>query len=905
MKKLLKKAKQIAILILAISLTGCSNDDVELPKVIAGFTYTVNIDTGTVTFINISENSRTYSWDFGDGTNSVEINPIKTYANGTYTVILEASNPAGASNTFEDEITILIPEIATLPISFDGENTNYNAETFGGASFAIVDNPDPSGSNTSTSKVGAVTNIGAAFEGFYFDLGSPIDLTALGSISMNFWSDTPVNVLLKLEEGSAGPTEATAGHTGTGWETIYFTFDSTANYSRFTMFVDGPGTTAGTFYLDDIMQINTDDIPCPETDLELPIDFDCNGIAYADKIEGNVSFEVVDNPELSGINSEDTKVGQITNTGENWENAFFNLDTAVDFSVEKGISLKLFSDQALPIKLKFEDGTEAPVEADVDHGGTGWEELLFNYTSSASYNDMILFVDGPGTAAGTFYVDDIKQVTGESCEAETMQSLGGADLNLTFMSDPSASIIEDGGAFEWVDNPDFGNDVNESCKVGKITKLGNNPWDNNQIDLDAKLDFNANEGLKIKVWSSLANTEVRIKLEEIGNPGNNVEQFLTTSVTSAWEELTFPFTSADSDKFNKIVIFFDLNANNTDTYYFDDLMVYGTGSGGGGGGTFDDGLLTNGDFETGVAAPDWYGNAANVVEQGENFVNEANIMTVVNPWEVNLSQAVALEADKTYEFSFVAYTDDTTGSRSMIAGIGEAADNFDSVTETPVLTSTAQTFTYQLTVNYNDFANSRVLFDMGAETGFVFIDDVSLFCLDCDSGGGGGGGTGDNLAANGDFETGDETGWLLFQNGGSVTIDNSVNNGGSWSGKLVVTDSGGNPAFKQERIGSGTVAAGDTVQITFDYIGSISQPGAVVNVLLFGEGAGGAVPFTHVFNPGPAPSGSWTPFTGTFTIPGGTDVSEGISFLIETVCGAVTGCGVTMNIDNVVVTLNP
>ena len=266
MKKLLKKAKQISILILALSLTGCTNDDVELPKVVAGFTYTVNIDTGTVTFINISEASRTYVWEFGDGTSSTEINPIKTYPNGTYTVILKAINPAGASDTFEDEITISIPEIATLPITFDGANTNYNAVTFGGVSFVIVDNPDLSGSNTSASKVGAITNIGAAFEGFYFDLGSDIDLTTNKSISMNFWADSPVNVLLKLEEGSAAPIEATASHGGTGWEVIYFTFDSAASYSRFTMFVDGPGTTAGTFYLDDIMQINTADIPCLETE---------------------------------------------------------------------------------------------------------------------------------------------------------------------------------------------------------------------------------------------------------------------------------------------------------------------------------------------------------------------------------------------------------------------------------------------------------------------------------------------------------------------------------------------------------------------------------------------------------------------------------------------------------------
>ena len=82
------------------------------------------------------------------------------------------------------------------------------------------------------------------------------------------------------------------------------------------------------------------------------------------------------------------------------------------------------------------------------------------------------------------------------------------------------------------------------------------------------------------------------------------------------------------------------------------------------------------------------------------------------------------------------------------------------------------------------------------------------------------------------------------------------------------------------------------------------QPGAVFNVLLFGEGTAGAS-FTHVFNPAPTLTDSWTSFTGTFTIPAGTDVSGGISFLIETVCGGDVGCSVSANIDNVSITLNP
>ncbi|WP_370477382.1 carbohydrate binding domain-containing protein [Tamlana flava] len=570
MKTLLKIFKYSVLLWIVTFFMGCEEDDALLLELDAAFTYTVNIDTGTVTFINISENAYKYEWSFGDGTSSTLFNPVKTFENGTYTVSLKAMNVAGASDTFESEITILIPEIASLPISFDGANTKYEAQVFGGVAFDIVDNPDPSGANPNTSKVGEITNSGSQWEGFYFDLGSPLDLSTLKTIKMLFWSDAPISILLKLEEGTSGNIETTANHRGAGWEEIMFTFNSAASYSRLTMFVDGPGTASGKFYIDDITQIETPPDPC---------------------------------------------------------------------------------------------------------------------------------------------------------KSETMQSLVGADFNLTFMEDPSASIIEDGADFSWIDNPDFDNGVNKSCKVGQITKLGNNPWDNNQIDLDSKLDFTSNTGLKIKVWSARANTEVRIKLEEIGNPSNSTEQFVTTSVTSAWEELMFPFTGADSGKFNKIVIFFDLNANNTDTYYFDDLVLYGTGSGVG---PFDDGLLTNGDFENGGTA--WSGNALNVQMDGGNSYNLADVTAAGNPFDVNLSQVVAIEQGKNYTLTFDASSD---RNRTILAGIGLNQDPWTAATETVSLTTTTQTFTLNLSSADFGIANSRVLFDMGAELGVVVIDNVSLICTNC------------------------------------------------------------------------------------------------------------------------------------------------------------------------------
>ena len=594
MKQLITRTGIICLLVITVAFLGCEDDDDNnLPQVVASFAQTINEDTGRVSFINLSENADSYTWDFGDGTTSTEINPVKTYPTGNYTVILTAKNGAGAEGTFEDEIRINIPLPITFPVNFDDANVNYEVSVFNGATFAIVENPDPTGANASTSNVGQITNSGAAFEGFFFNLGDPLDLAEQKSVRVLFWSDTPVDVLLKLEEGTGADVEVTTSHGGTGWEVIYFTFDSPDAFSRFTLFVDGPGTTAGTFYIDDISQINTADIPCTDTLLEIPIDFDCEGIDYATKIIGNVSFTVVDNPQLSGINSDPTMVGQITNAGVNWENAFFNLDTAIDFAMDKGVRLKLYSDQALPILLKFEDGTEAPVENVQNHSGSGWEELTFTLNSSGSYNDMVIFVDGPGTAAGTFFVDDIEQVSvmvPDPCTPETTQSLDAADFNLTFQTDPTASIASFDAGLSFVDNPDFDNAVNTSCKVGQIDRSGAALFANNQIDFDAKFDFNANGGFKMKVWSPNVGTNVLVKLEDKTNAAINVEVAAATSVASAWEELTFNFDSGESGKYDKIILFFELNTNTEETYFIDDFRLFsagGTGVGCTGGPTMD------------------------------------------------------------------------------------------------------------------------------------------------------------------------------------------------------------------------------------------------------------------------------------------------------------------------------
>ncbi|MCA0133372.1 PKD domain-containing protein [Winogradskyella alexanderae] len=596
MKKPIQGLRIMTLLLFVLTYWGCEDDDMVKPVLEAKFTHTINQDTGTVSFINVSSNASSFTWDFGDGTSSTIINPEKTYVTGTYTITLTAKNSDGDTDTFDDTITIQIPEEVEVPITFDNPLVDYNVGTFNGASFAIVENPDPSGANPDVSNVGALTNIGAAFEGFFFDLGMPLDLTTDKSIKMKFWATAPIDILLKLEEGTLPAIETVASHSGTGWEEIYFSFDSAASYSRLTLFVDGPGTTSGTFYLDDIEQINTADVPCQLVNLELPIDFDCDSIDYANKIVGNVSFTIIENPEQSGINPDATMVGQITNAGLEFENAFFNFDVPVDFSTLQGVRLKLFSNQALPILLKFEDGTAADTEDIQMHGGTGWEELTFTFNSSGSYNDMVLFVDGPGTASGVFYVDDFEQVQGATPPPP-----------------------------------------------------------------------------------------------------------------------------------------------------------------------FDDGLLTNGDFQT----LDMNGNTVAWI-QGINDLEPAPIVTVSgntyysipiefpdpngNAFTINVSQKLPLTGAETYELTFDAWTDATTGSRSIVAGIGLSGGTFASNTQAVNISSTPTT--YQLTLVATDpnsgedinAPDARVLFDLAAEAGEVNIDNVSLF-VQGSGGGGGGGCSGDVVAA--------------------------------------------------------------------------------------------------------------------------------------------------------------
>jgi|688.fasta_scaffold00466_14 endoglucanase len=132
-------------------------------------------------------------------------------------------------------------------------------------------------------------------------------------------------------------------------------------------------------------------------------------------------------------------------------------------------------------------------------------------------------------------------------------------------------------------------------------------------------------------------------------------------------------------------------------------------------------LITNGDFESGPTG--WSGNALNVVTEGGNKYNAANVLVAGQPFAVNLSHVLSIPTSGvSYKLKFTAFSDTT---RPLIAGIGLAQDPWTAATQSVTLTTTSQVFEVILTSNFSS-PTSRIIFDMGHATGFVGIDNVSL-----------------------------------------------------------------------------------------------------------------------------------------------------------------------------------
>lgn len=544
-------------------------------------------------------------------------------------------------------------------------------------------------------------------------------------------------------------------------------------------------------------------------------------------------------------------------------------------------------------------------------------------------NSRVLF--DMGAAVGVVVIDNVKLVEGAAtpCTAETAQSLAGADFNLTFKTDPGTAIISENTTYTYSANPNFANTTNNSCFVGKIVKGGVNDWDNNQIIVDTKLDFTTKSGFKMKAYFPAAGA-VLLKLEDKTNGGISTELSRNVTQANTWQELTFDFGPSQSNKYDKIVLFFDYGKN-TNTYYFDDLKLYGTGSPSAPttsaptppARAAGDVISIYGESYATLAGtnynPDWGqsglaftnpsfnpGNG-NLVLAYPNFNYQGTqLASGVNASAMNFLHVdiwVAAGTDRQVKVSPINNGGGGTGANEVQVVVPLTPGAWNSV-DLPKSSFAGMTWDavgqmiFNGQFNGNGSANTTP-FD-------IYLDNIYFY-----KAAGSPPPAGGELVVNGDFETGNTNGWTSFatDNNGTFTVTNAQAKTGTYSGLLVAdVPAGGGPAsfpvVKNANIGIGTITPGASVTVTFDLYGSVAGAGGVVFVELFSELSGGGTSKAEILGGGPLfPNNTWTSKSYTTTV--GADVSGGITVQLKADCGANPGCKVEAFFDNVSVKINP
>ncbi|GAA4942163.1 hypothetical protein GCM10023314_14060 [Algibacter agarivorans] len=432
MKKLIRTFKQISILILAITFLGCEDDEGNLPKVVAGFTHTINVDNGVVTFINISENATNYSWDFGEGSNSTLINPVKAYPPGEYLVTLKATNVAGATEIFVD--TIVISDVGAPIITLLGDTTlNINV----GGVFT-----DPGATATDDLDGDITANIVVA--------GDTVDADTAGTYIITYnVSDAAGNAATQRTRTVIVAADVVAPViTLVGSETINITLGEsfTDPGATATDNVDGDITanivvagdavdvnTAGTY----IITYNVSDasgnaatevtrtvvVTDPDACLaettesfaaaDFNVTFQSANSATTIKTEASTIVRVA-NPDTNNAVNSSCYIGEFKREGgatSAYAHNKFELSTGVDLVANAGFKIKVWSPVAgAKLTLKLEGGNAVQTDKSTTVANA-WEELTFDFSTAqndTNNKSIVLFFNIETTAAATLYYDDFR-----------------------------------------------------------------------------------------------------------------------------------------------------------------------------------------------------------------------------------------------------------------------------------------------------------------------------------------------------------------------------------------------------------------------------------------------------------------------------------------------------------------
>ncbi len=551
-------------------------------------------------------------FDFGSLTNGKQLSKLIFF--------FDFENGGDGATYFFDEIeqTNASPEPIAMPLTFESSTLTFDWTGFGSASFgpipaAVVNNPNPSGINTSP-KVLEINKTGGAqvWAGASLNLTNPIDFALGTTVNVKVWSPragTPI--LFKIEDsnspkdGNGNPTvfvEVVVNSTAVNtWQEISFdltssgSFSTANSYDRVILFPDfGNGGNDELFYFDDIAQVGAN-----TPSISLPLDFEASTltfdwIGFGSSSFGPIPAAVANNPDPSGINTS-SKVVEIEKLAgaQVWAGASLNLSGPINFASGTTARVKVWSPRTgTPILFKLED-SNSPKDGNgnpttfVEVTATStvanaWQELSFDLTSfgafstANSYDRVILFPDFGNCGNGEmFYFDDIS-LSGQSGGGGTPPGGSGTPPNNPINFEPGGfganwtwTVFENGSnpPVEIVSNPDASG-INTSATVLKATALQvGQPWvgfeSKHGADIGSFTFDQTNKIVRIMVWKSVI-SDVGLKFAESNGEAQPEVKVANTKINE-WEELTFDLSGSIGKGItgiiDQIIIFPDFNLN--------------------------------------------------------------------------------------------------------------------------------------------------------------------------------------------------------------------------------------------------------------------------------------------------------------------------------------------------------
>ncbi len=310
--------------------------------------------------------------------------------------------------------------------------------------FMIVDNPDPSGINTSNKVMKFIRrgtdNGGLPWGGFWANCDPEFDVSENKYVHIKVWKPRISPIKFKLEGGTSGTLEIASMNEQTAteqWVDMVFDFttmDGTYPVVAFMPDFEDPLTYTDDLeiYFDDII-VNNDPNPITPGGETMVADFEdettgpltlhvmgCGEWDNEALHPVSETFMIIDNPDPSGINTS-AKVMKfirrgINNGGMPWGGFWANCDPELDVSAYKYVHVKVWKTRISPLKFKLEGGPSGTLEVESLNAQSvteQWEDIVFDFTTMDGTYPVIAFMpdfEDPLTNADDLeiYFDDIR-----------------------------------------------------------------------------------------------------------------------------------------------------------------------------------------------------------------------------------------------------------------------------------------------------------------------------------------------------------------------------------------------------------------------------------------------------------------------------------------------------------------